>query len=61
MKEIYQLIGESLFTIGASLATVISYLTYQNILWAVGHGLLNWGYVIYFIVKSSGALTGIGA
>ncbi len=47
MEDFYEYLGKSLVTIGGTLATVISYNTYGNILWAVGHGLLNWGYVIY--------------
>lgn len=61
MEDVYEFIGKSLITIGASLATVISYTTYHNILWAVGHGMLNWGFVIYTIIKAGGVVTGIGA
>lgn len=36
---------------GSALAMVISYTTYKSIGWAIFHGLLSWGYVIYFIIK----------
>lgn len=36
---------------GAVLAIVISYVKWHSIGWAVLHGLLNWIYVIYFIIK----------
>lgn len=38
-------------TFGSALAMVISYNTWQSIGWAIVHGLLSWGYVIYFIIK----------
>lgn len=36
---------------GAVLAMVISYVKWQSIGWAVLHGLLNWVYVIYYVIK----------
>ncbi|MCL1858385.1 MAG: helix-turn-helix domain-containing protein [Oscillospiraceae bacterium] len=36
---------------GAALAMIISYVKWQSIGWAILHGILNWIYVIYFIVK----------
>lgn len=36
---------------GACLAMIISYVKWQSIGWAVLHGLLNWIYVIYYIIK----------
>lgn len=38
-------------TFGSALAMVISYSTWHSVGWAVFHGLLSWGYVIYFILK----------
>lgn len=38
-------------TFGAVLAVVISYVKWQSIGWAIFHGLLNWFYVIYYIIK----------
>lgn len=35
---------------GAALAMVVSYVKWQSIGWAVLHGLLNWAYVIYYII-----------
>ncbi len=37
--------------IGVALAVVISYVKWHSIGWAVLHGILNWIYVIYFIIK----------
>ncbi len=36
---------------GAVLAMIISYTKWQSIGWAILHGFLNWGYVIYYIIK----------
>lgn len=37
--------------VGASLAVVLSYLKWHSIGWAVFHGLLNWVYVIYYVIR----------
>lgn len=37
--------------VGAALAVVLSYTKWKSIGWAILHGLLNWVYVIYFIIK----------
>lgn len=37
--------------IGASLATVLSYVTWRSIPWAIVHGMLGWIYVIYYLIK----------
>ena len=36
---------------GAALAMVISYVKWQSIGWAILHGLLNWGYVLYYVIR----------
>ncbi len=36
---------------GAVLATVVSYVKWKSIGWAMLHGLLNWGYIIYYIIR----------
>ena len=36
---------------GAVLAMIISYVKWQSIGWAILHGVFNWGYVIYYIIK----------
>ena len=38
-------------TFGSALAMVISYVNWHSIFWAVIHGLLRWGYVIYYIIR----------
>ena len=38
-------------TMGAVLAMIISYTKWQSIGWAILHGMLNWFYVIYYIIK----------
>ena len=35
---------------GSALAMILSYVKWQSIGWAVFHGILNWGYVIYYIL-----------
>ena len=37
--------------VGVALAVVLSYAKWQSIGWAIFHGLLNWGYVIYYAIK----------
>ncbi len=36
---------------GACLAMIISYVKWQSIGWAILHGIFNWAYVIYYIIK----------
>lgn len=43
--------AKSGITFGSALAMVISYTTWHSIGWAIFHGLLSWGYVIYFILR----------
>ncbi len=38
-------------TFGNALAMVISYTTWKSVGWAIFHGLLSWGYVIYFVLR----------
>ena len=35
---------------GSALAMILSYVKWQSIGWAVFHGILNWGYVFYYIL-----------
>lgn len=37
--------------VGIALAVVLSYTKWQSIGWAIFHGLLNWVYVIYYVIK----------
>lgn len=41
---------ERFLMFGVVLATVISYVNWHSIGWAILHGLLNWFYVVYFII-----------
>ncbi len=36
---------------GCALAMVISYVKWQSIGWAILHGAMSWGYVIYYFFK----------
>ena len=36
---------------GSVLAIVISYTQWHSIVWAMIHGLISWGYVIYYLLK----------
>jgi len=38
-------------TVGVALAVVLSYMKWESIGWAIFHGLLNWGYVIYYVIR----------
>ena len=36
---------------GMVLAMILSYIKWKSIGWAILHGALNWGYVIYYLIK----------
>ena len=36
---------------GSALAIVISYTQWHSVGWAIVHGLMSWGYVIYYLAK----------
>lgn len=42
---------ERLLMVGVTLATVVSYVNWHSIGWALLHGLLNWGYILYYIIR----------
>jgi len=42
---------ERLAAAGAVLAMIISYVNWHSVGWALLHGLLNWGYVLYYIIR----------
>lgn len=44
-------ISEKGIGFGCALAMIISYTHWHSIGWAILHGLLNWVYVIYYIIK----------
>lgn len=41
---------ERFLMFGVVLATVVSYVNWRSIGWAILHGLLNWFYVVYFLI-----------
>jgi hypothetical protein len=49
-QQLTETVGKGV-SFGAVLAMVISYVKWQSIGWAILHGLLNWGYVIYYIIR----------
>ncbi len=36
---------------GCALAMVISYVNWHSIGWAIAHGFMSWGYVIYYLIQ----------
>ena len=38
-------------TFGSALAMVISYVHWKSVGWAIFHGLMSWGYVIYYLIR----------
>jgi len=38
-------------SLGSALAIVISYTQWHSVGWAIFHGLMSWGYVIYYLIK----------
>jgi hypothetical protein len=45
--------GSAFYSLGATLAVVISWEANHAVLWAVLHGFLSWFYVIYAVVAHS--------
>ncbi len=43
--------AETGITFGSCLAMVISYANWHSVFWAIVHGLLSWGYVIYYVLR----------
>ena len=42
---------QSGITFGTALAMIISYVNWHSIGWAILHGILSWGYVIYYWIR----------
>ena len=42
---------EKAMMLGAVLAMIISYVNWHSIGWAILHGILNWIYVLYYIIR----------
>jgi len=42
---------EKAMMLGAVLAMIISYVNWRSIGWAILHGILNWVYVLYYIIR----------
>lgn len=42
---------ERMVLFGMILATVVSYVNWKSIGWAILHGLLNWVYLLYYIIR----------
>ena len=41
-------------TLGSCLAIVVSYTAWKSIPWAILHGILSWGYVVYYAIRYHG-------
>ena len=39
------------YTVGSSIAAVISYTAWHSIPWAILHSFLGWIYVLYYAIK----------
>ena len=42
---------DRLLWVGAILAMIVSYVEWKSIGWAILHGILNWGYILYYIIR----------
>ena len=49
-QQVTETVGKGV-SFGAVLAMVISYVKGQSIGWAILHGIMSWGYVIYYLIK----------
>ena len=43
--------GQKAIGIGCALAIVISYVKWHSVGWAILHGIMSWGYVIYYLIR----------
>ncbi len=43
--------AKSGISFGCALAMVVSYVNWHSIGWAIFHGLMSWGYIIYYVIK----------
>lgn len=50
-KDVFSKSVKSSITFGSALAMVISYANWHSVGWAIIHGLMSWGYVIYYIIR----------
>ena len=44
--------------LGSAIAVAISWSLHKSILWAIGHGVLSWFYVVYYAFTRPGGLAG---
>ena len=42
---------ERMVMLGMTLAVVVSYVKWRSIGWAIVHGMLNWSYILYYIIR----------
>ena len=42
---------ERMVMLGVALAITVSYVNWHSIGWALLHGILNWGYILYYIIR----------
>ena len=42
---------ERMILFGMMLATVVSYVNWHSVGWAILHGILIWGYILYYIIR----------
>ena len=42
---------ERMVVFGMALAAVVSYVNWGSIVWAIVHGMLNWSYILYYIIR----------
>ena len=42
---------DRLLWLGGILAMIVSYVNWHSIGWAILHGCLNWGYILYYIIR----------
>ena len=36
---------------GSALAMVVSYVNWHSLFWAIIHGVMGWGYIVYFVIR----------
>ncbi len=52
MKKKFDVNQNLLWSLGIAIAVSISWTSYKSVLWAILHGILNWVYIIYYLITN---------
>jgi len=52
MKPKIEVNQSLLWSLGIAIAVSISWTNYKSVLWAILHGILNWVYIIFYLITN---------